>query len=571
MIVGTPTSISSGRPLGPSVFPPPESLRPTLRGTHGLVVAGNPLAAQVAAAVLEAGGNAIDAGVSGSLALTVVQPDMCSFGGIAPIVFRRAGEQTVHSVAGVGTWSASASIDAFRARHGDTMLPGVASTVVPAAPAAFIAALRAAGTWRFHETAAMAIDLAANGFPVDPTLAAGLDFFGEVFKQWSSTTDVYWTDEAPVPTGSLLRQPDLAAVLSELAAADARKLDRASGLTAAHRAFYEGRIAETMVDFVTAGGGFLTLEDMATFSADIAETPSRRYRDMVVHAPDGWSQGPLLLQALAILETFDLAALAPGSADLLHLITEAITLAAGDRERYYGDPDFVDVPLEWLLSDEHAKEQAAQITPDGSLPNVAGFTGDAIRSTTHLSVVDAAGNAFSTAPSDTLSLAPVVPGLGFIVSPRGIQSRLDPGHPASLEPGKRPRVTPAPVIAFDRDGCPWALSCPGGDVILQAILQVIVSAVDHSMTPQQAVEAPRICALTFPNSFHPHQQIDGQLCVEGRIDEAVRVDLETRGHHVQDWPDWEFDAGSVALVRALPNGTLEAGADPRRAAHAAGR
>jgi gamma-glutamyltranspeptidase/glutathione hydrolase len=571
MIVGEPTSVPGRRPRGPSVFPTPESMRPTLRGTHGLVVAGNPLASQVAAAVLEAGGNAIDAGVSGSLALTVVQPDMCSLGGIAPILFRRAGEHVVHSVAGVGTWSSTASIAAFRARHGDTMPPGVAASVVPAAPAAYIAALRAAGTWRFHEVAAKAIELAADGFPVDPTLSAGLELFGEVFQQWSSTTDIYWPDGKPAPTGSLLRQPDLARVLSALAAADAGQPDRDSGLAATHRAFYEGQIAKTMVDFVTAGGGFLTMEDLASFSADIAETPSVRYRDIVVHAPHGWSQGPLLLQALAILATFDLAELAPGSADLLHLITEAVTLAACDRERYYGDPDFVDVPLERLLSDEYAKELAALIKPDVSLPNVAGFPGDAIRSTTHLSVVDAAGNAFSTAPSDTLGLAPVVPGLGFLVSPRGVQSRLDPEHPSSLQPRKRPRITPAPAIAFDRDGFPWALSCPGGDVILQAILQVLISAVDHGMTPQQAVEAPRICALTFPNSFHPHQQIEGQVCVEGRIDEAVRVDLERRGHQVQDWPDWEFDAGSVALVRALPNGTLEAGADPRRAAHAAGR
>lgn len=571
MIVGEPPPVPGGRPLGPSVFPPPEVTRPTLRGTRGLVVAGNPLASQVAAAVLDAGGNAIDAGVCGSLALTVVQPDMCSLGGIAPILFRRANEDVAHSVAGVGTWSATASIEAFRGRHGDSMAPGVAASVVPAAPAALIAALRSAGTWRFHEVAAAAIEFATDGFPVDPTLAAGLDIFGEVFQQWPSTTDIYWPDGAPAPTGSLLVQPDLAEVLSTLASADAQASDRDRGLAAAHRAFYEGPIAQTMVDFVTAGGGFLTMEDLASYSADVAEAPSRRYREMVLHTPHTWSQGPMLLQALAILETFDLAGLAPGSADLLHLVTEAVTLAASDRERYYGDPDFVDVPLDWLLSEEHARELAAQISSDASLPNLAGSPGDAVRSTTHLSVVDAAGNAFTTAPSDTLSLGPVVPGLGFVVSPRGVQSRLDPNHPSSLQPGKRPRITPAPVIAFDQDGLPWALSCPGGDVILQAILQVVISAVDHDMTPQQAVEAPRICALTFPNSFHPHHQIDGQLCVEARIAEAVRVDLENRGHLVQDWPDWEFDAGSVALVRVLPNGTIEAGADPRRAAYAAGR
>jgi gamma-glutamyltranspeptidase/glutathione hydrolase len=276
----------------------------------------------------------------------------------------------------------------------------------------------------------------------------------------------------------------------------------------------------------------------------------------------------MLLQALAILERFDLAGLRPGSADLLHLIIEACTLAAADRERFYGDPAFVDVPLDRLLSDAHAAALAERIRPDESLPNLAG---GAVSSTTHLSVVDAAGNAFSVAPSDTLAFGPVCPGLGFVVSPRGIQSRLDPAHPAALGPGRRPRITPAPAIALDAEGNPWALSCPGGDVIVQAMLQVIVAAHDHGLTPQQAVEAPRVCALTFPNSFHPHGQVDGQVCVEGRIAEDVRAELERRGHRVQDWPDFEFDAGSVALVRRRPDGTLEAGADPRRAAYAAGR
>jgi len=175
------------------------------------------------------------------------------------------------------------------------------------------------------------------------------------------------------------------------------------------------------------------------------------------------------------------------------------------------------------------------------------------------------------APSDTLAFGPIAPDLGFVVSPRGMQSRLDPTHPASLQPGKRPRITPAATITLDADGNAWALSCPGGDVIVQAMVQVLLQAVDHGRTAQQAVEGPRICALTFPNSFHPHQQVEGQLCVEGRITEDVRQDLERRGHHVQDWPDWEFDAGSVSLVRQRTDGTLDAGADPRRSAYAAGR
>jgi gamma-glutamyltranspeptidase/glutathione hydrolase len=559
---------ATGRALAPSVFPPPESMRPTLRGTRGLVVAGHPIAAQVAANVLEAGGNAIDAGVAGGLALTVVNGDMCSLGGIAPIVLRRAGESTVWSVGGVGPWSTTASIEAYVARHGTAMPPGVAPVVVPGSPAAWLAALAHGGTWRFDDVARPAWELASDGFALDAVVAAGLEVFGRTFRQWPSTTAVFWPDGAPPPVGTVLRQPDLAAVLGGLVDAAGGVTDRVDGIEAARARFYEGPIARTMVDWVGEHGGFLTLEDLSRYRAEVTLAPSRRYRGLTVSTTSTWSQGPMLLQALAILERFDLGTLEPGSADLLHLVVEAFTLAAADRERYYGDPAQVSVPLERLLSDARADELAARIRSDTSLPNLGG---DGVRSTTHLSVVDAAGNAFSVAPSDTLAFGPVCPGLGFVVSPRGIQSRLDPDHPAALGPGRRPRITPAPAIALDATGNPWALSCPGGDVIVQAMLQVIVAAHDHLLTPQQAVEAPRVCALTFPNSFHPHGQIEGQVCVEGRIAESVRGDLERRGHRVQDWPDWEFDAGSVALVRLRPDGTLDAGADPRRAAYAAGR
>lgn len=559
---------AAGRELAPSVFPSPESMRPTLRGTRSLVVAGHPVAAQVAASVLDAGGNAVDAGVAGGLALTVVHGDMCSLGGIAPIVLRRAGEPMVWSVGGVGPWSTTASIEAYVERHGTAMPPGVAPAVVPGSPAAWLAALAHGGTWRFEDVARPAQELASDGFALDAVVAAGLEVFGRTFRQWPSTTEVFWPGGSPPPVGTVLRQPDLAAVFGALVDAARAAPDRLAGIDAARARFYEGPIARTMVDWVAAHGGFLTEADLASYRAEVVPAPSRRYRGLTVSTTSTWSQGPMLLQALAILERFDLAGLRPGSADLLHLIIEACTLAAADRERFYGDPAFVDVPLDRLLSDAHAAALAERIRPDESLPNLAG---GAVSSTTHLSVVDAAGNAFSVAPSDTLAFGPVCPGLGFVVSPRGIQSRLDPAHPAALGPGRRPRITPAPAIALDAEGNPWALSCPGGDVIVQAMLQVIVAAHDHGLTPQQAVEAPRVCALTFPNSFHPHGQVDGQVCVEGRIAEDVRAELERRGHRVQDWPDFEFDAGSVALVRRRPDGTLEAGADPRRAAYAAGR
>lgn len=563
-----------GRPLAPSVFPAQDAHRPTLHGTHGLVVAGHPIAAQVAAAVLELGGNAIDAAVAGGLAMNIVQADMCSFGGVAPILFKRAGEVSVQSIAGVGTWSATASIEGFVERHGYDMEPGVTPTIVPAAAAAWIAALRSGGTWSFSAAAKWAIELASDGFVVDAVVAAGLTVFGQTFKRWPSTVEIFWPNGAPPAVGTVIRQPRLAASMAMLCDAEASALEdgatRDAALVAAHRAFYEGPMAQSIVEFVVDNGGFLTVEDLANFEATITTAPQRKYRSTTVYSTPTWSQGPMMLQTLGVLEQFDLGAMPWGSADLLHLFAESLTLTAADRETYFGDPDCVDVPLDWLLSDERVIELAKRIDPKTSLPNLAPI-GDGIPSTTHLSVIDNAGNVATTAPSDTLAFGPIAPELGFVVSPRGMQSRLDGNHAAALGPGRRPRITPAVAIACGDDGSTWALSCPGGDVIVQAMLQAFVAAVDHSMSPQAAVEAPRICALTFPNSFHPHRQIEGQLCVEGRIDEAVRVELEERGHLVQDWPDWEFDAGSVALVRRHADGTLDAGADPRRAAYGAGR
>jgi gamma-glutamyltranspeptidase / glutathione hydrolase len=426
-----------------------------------------------------------------------------------------------------------------------------------------VAALDHGGTWRFADLAHWAHELAHDGFALDAVVAAGIDLFAPFYERWPSSTAIF--GHRP-PIGGVLRQPDLADVIGELITADC-----AGGTEQVRRAFYEGAIAEQMVGFVAAQDGFMTLDDLATYRANVEPAVTRRYRNLTLGTNPTWSQGPMLLQTMAILERFDIGSLPPGSADLLHLVAEATTLAAADRERFYGDPRFVDVPIDRLLSHDHARTQAARIAPDCAQANLGPDPAGSVRSTTHLSVIDAAGNAFSVAPSDTLSLGPICPGLGFVVSPRGVQSRLDPSHPAALGPGRRPRITPAPVLALDDDGNPWALSCPGGDVIVQAMVQALVNAVDHGMDAQHAVEAPRICTMTFPNSFHPHAQLEGQLCAEARIDETVRADLGRRGHRVQDWPEWEFDAGSVALVRRLPEGTLEAGADPRRAAYAAGR
>jgi gamma-glutamyltranspeptidase / glutathione hydrolase len=579
--------VVSGRPAAggmrsegptPNVFPPPESLRPTIVGTRYAVSAGHHVAAGVAASVLEGGGNAIDAGVAAGLASNVVLVDMCNLGGVAPILVRTAGSRDVWSVAGVGTWGSDATLDAFHERYGETMPLGAGVAVVPAAADAWTTALSRWGTWSFADAAAPAIELAEAGFALDRRAAFALELFGST---WETTREVYWPNERPPREGDVLRQPALAALLRRLAAAEGGTT-RAERLESVRRAFYEGEVAERIVASNRADGGWLTLGDLARFRSDVELAVARAYAGWTVHTTGPWSQGPALLQTLAILERFDLAALGHNSADYLHVIAESIKLAFSDRERYYGDPRHVDVPLDQLLSDRHADELRARIGPAVALPNLPTMRGPHVRrhDTTYLCVVDAAGNAFSATPSDTLDGGPIVPELGIIVSPRGVQSRLDAEHASALAPGKRPRLTPSPALAL-RDGghadallC--AFGCPGGDVILQAMLQAFLNVVHFGMTPQQAVEAPRAASFSFPDSFYPHTEVEGRLAVEARIHKQTRDELAARGHRIHVWPEWEFDAGAVSLALDLRppvagDRVLAAAADPRRSTYAIGR
>ena len=551
-----------------------------------MVVTGHPLTAQVAGRVLEAGGNAVDAGVAAALATNVVQVDMCNLGGIAPILVRPAGTDDVMSVAGIGRWSSTATVDAYLARHGAEMPPGWAPCIVPGALAGWLAALDAFGTWSFADVAAPAAELATEGFVLDATVAAGLEMFAWVYEQWPSSAAIYCPGGRRARAGDRLVQSDLGRLLGRLIDADGSPAGggaerRRDGIDAVRRAFYEGETAEAMVEFVTAGGGFLTVEDLAGFRAEVAPAPSRRFGglgSLTVHTtPSQWSQGPALLQALAVLERFDLHALGHNSAAYLHHVVEAVKLAYSDRERHYGHAGSTDLGA--LLSDEHAAELAATIRADRTLPDLPTLPhrADQAPSTTQVTVVDRHGNAFASAPSDPLAMSPVVPGLGVIVSGRGVQSRTVPDHPACLGPGRRPRVTPSPAIAFGEDGSVWPVTCPGGDAIVQAMLQAILNVAVFAMTEQQAVEAPRAISFAFPDSFHPHRHHEGMVAVESRVPDATLEALAALGHDVRRWPPYEFEAGSVGMIRqGPPSGagaprTLRAGADPRRAAYALGR
>ncbi|UCC74429.1 MAG: gamma-glutamyltransferase [Gemmatimonadota bacterium] len=565
----------------PDVFPPPESMRPTLVGEHYMISAGHPLVAHIAAQVLERGGSAIDAGVAGGIACNVIQVDMANFGGVAPILVRQAGSDEVWSISGVGSWGRKVSLETFVERFGDDMPLGAPVAVVPAAPDAWIAALRRFGSWSFAEVAAPSIAYARDGFPLDFRTATALEIFGSGFGDWESSRRVYWPENRPPVTGERLCQPDLAALLETMAAAE-RGVNRDEALENVRQAFYRGEVAEQIVRFNQQGGGWLTLEDLAEFRCEVAPAPYVDYHGYRVHTTGPYSQGPAMLQALAILAGFDLSAMEHNSAAYLHTLAESLKLAFSDRERYYGDPNFVEVDLEHLLSKEHADDLRSYIRADAALPDLPTVTGPARKrfDTTYLCVIDRDGNAFSAMPSDTLDGGPIVPGLGIITSPRGVQSRLDSKHPSAIAPGKRPRLTPSPAIAVrpgeGADAMVMPFGCPGGDVILQAMLQAFLNTVHFEMLPQQAVEAPRVAAFSFPDSFYPHVHIPGRLSVERRIPERVRADLEARGHKIHLWPEYEFDAGGVSLAGDLkpPSASgrvLAAGADPRRVNYAWGK
>ena len=567
----------------PGVFPPPESMRPTIYGERWVVSAGHPLVAHVAAQVFDAGGTAVDAGVAAGLAATVVQADMCNLGGVAPILVRAAGAETVHSVAGLGWWGSAATLDAFRARFGSHMPLGPAVGVIPAAVSAYVRALQQFGTWTFAACAAPAIALARNGFCLDGRLADSLAIMGQGWGTWPGSLSVYWPEGRPPRAGERLVQDALGRTLERLCEAERGSRDRRAGLDAVHDAFYRGDIAAIIARFAAAHDGWLTTEDLAGFEAEIEPAVAGAFRDWAVWTPTTWCQGPALLQALAILGPQNIESLGHNSADYVHVVAEALKLAFIDRERYYGDPRFVDVPLDRLLSAAHAAELRAAIDPLRALPGVGGARVDAAGrlDTTYLCAIDADGTVFSAMPSDTLDGSPIIPELGLMISPRGVQSRLDPDHPACLAPGKRPRLTPAPAIALrhrradasDREVI--AFGCPGGDVILQAMLQGFLNVAVFGMTPQQAVEAPRFAAFAWPDSFYPHGEVPARVSLEGRFGDTVAATLGQRGHDVVRWPDFEFDAGGVALaLDVTAPGThraLAAAADPRRTGYALGR
>ena len=570
--------------------------RPALMGTRHMAVAGHYAAAHAAFVMLEAGGNAVDAGVAAGITLEVVQPDIVSVAGVAPIMLYEAASGQITTISGLGWWPKATDPEYFRREHGGRIPDGLRRTVVPAAPDAWLTALERFGTMSFGDVAAAAIRFARDGFPMYPLLADMIALHESDYARWPSNAAIYLPGGRPPRAGELFVQADLAATLGFMVEEERAHLTggRAAGLAAARDAFYKGDIATTIAAFHHENDGWLTRQDMSDFRVAIEPALRTRFANWEVFTCGPWCQGPALIQALNLLDPAELAALGHNSVDYVHVVIEAMKLAFADRERWYGDPRFVDVPIERLISTEYAAVRRRLIRPGLAWPEMPphgdshnGAAGQGAsaehpaaaravshavaRDTSYVCVVDRWGNAFSSTPSDVSFDAPVIPRTGLSGSTRGSQSWTDPAHASCLAPGKRPRLTPNPAIAIRRGEEVMPFGTPGGDVQVQAMLQLFLNQVLFEMDPQVAAEAPRFASYSFPDSFEPHDSFPGRLQIEGRFDPKLGDALKSYGHKLEWWPDQTWRAGSVCSIRAdRRSGLLVGGADPRRSSYAVG-
>ena len=579
--------------------------RPLIAGTTHMVATGHYLATAAAYRILEQGGNATDAGVAAGIALNVTLPQYTSFGGVAPIMVHDAARGTTATISGLGRWPQAASVDYFNQHAGGDLPSGVLRTVTPAAADAWLSALQLYGTMTFAQVVAPALELAEQGFPIPHTLHRALVREEEKFangrrdaSHWAATREVFFPGGRALEAGGRAVQRDLARTFRRLIEAEqAAGGGRETALQAARDLFYRGEIAAEMVQFNQDQGGLLTMEDLAGFEAKLEPPVVANYKGVDVATCGPWCQGPTTAMALRILEGFDLRGMGHNSPDYLHTLIEALKLAFADRHSYVGDPDFVDVPMAGLLDADYAAGRRQEIDPQRACPEMphagdpwpyqrgrngesaAGrpahpepVAGRAELDTSYICVVDRWGNGFSATPSDGMTGAPVTPGLGFAMSSRGYQTWLDPEHPACLAPGKRPRLTPNPAMAF-RDGKLWMpFGTPGGDVQCQSMVQLFLNVAEFGMDVQQAIEAPRVASWSFPDSGWPHGYTPAAMSAEGRIDPATIAELERRGHRVDVWDDWTPRMGALcAITIDRERDTLAVGADLRRDNYALGR
>ncbi len=573
-------------------------LRNAVRGVRGAVAAGSDPSAEAGFRMLHKGGNAVDAGVAAVFAAAVFESSHVGFGGEAPILIRTK-DGKVMSLAGIGTMPKLATAEMFRRRRllagevqqidpgglkGIIPVTGLMPALVPGTVEACLVALREYGSLPFADIIQPSLDLAA-GFPLDEIRSGSIAVYARFFELWPTSKKHFFPDGQPLLPGEIFAQPDLTRTLQGMIAAEKKVLSGKGSRTAAIDAvrdyFYRGEIARKIDTFVKANDGLLRYEDMAAFRITPEQATCVEYRGYGVCKPGFWSQGPVMLQALNILQGIPLASLGHNSPDYVHKIVEALKLAYADRDAYYGDPRMNKIPADRLLSAEYASERRDLIGARASLdfrPGNAGGRGplhpatmelarvkidDALmaRDTTGINVVDKDGMMFSATPSGAW-LPPVIAGdTGIPLTQRAQSFLLIPGHPNELAGGKRPRVTLSPAI-ITHNGKPFlTIATPGGDNQDQALIQILLNVVEFGMEAQRAVEAPRFQTRHLVSSFDNHAMNPGDLLIDERFPPAVYNELMNRGHRTARRSRWNSGANPVA-IRVLPNGVIEAGADP---------
>jgi len=545
------------------------------------------------------GGNAVDVGVAAMFAGSIAEYSNFGFGGEAPILIRTK-DGKVHSIAGVGTMPKMATADFFRQRRlmpGEILSPleqgglkgiipvaGLMPALVPSMVDAGLVALKEYGAKSFSEVIAPAIEL-ADGMPIDEVRAASIERGRRFFELWPSSKRVFLPGgKAPLP-GMIFRQPDLARTMRLMAEAEQKALaagkNRAAAIDAVRDYFYRGDIAKRIDAFSRDNRGLLRYEDMAEFRLQPEDALSVSYRGYEVYKPGFWSQGPAMLEALNMLEGFDLRAMKYNSAEYLHTMAEALKLAYADRDTYYGDPKFVNVPAQRLLSKEYAAERRKLIGPLASLEFRPGKIGnkparhpsqldmvrlkidDALmaRDTTCVNAIDKDGLVFSATPSGAWMPSVIAGDTGIPLTERAQSFLLVPDHPNELAGGKRPRVTLSPTLVT-QGGKPYlALSTPGGDNQEQSLIQVLFATIEFGMNAQAAVEAPRFQTRHLVSSFDNHAMNPGDLLLDERIAPSVAMALAEKRHKIGSRSRWSSGAAPV-MIRVTPEGVIEAGADP---------
>ena len=587
--------------------------RPEIRGTFGVVTSTHWIASSVGMSILEKGGNAFDAAVATALTLQVVEPHLNGPAGDMPAIFYSVDTGRVDVLCAQGVAPAAATPEHYLTQ-GLTLVPGsgLLSTVVPGAFDGWMLMLRDHGTMSLPEVMQPAISYARDGHPVLPRVAHMIAGLAEFFEtEWPSSAAVWMPDGTAPRPHALFKNPDLAATYDRLARSEGAT--REDQIETARKEWREGFVADAIFGYIADAivmdvsnkkhSAMLAPTDMSEWRASYEAPLTYDYHGWTVHKTQAWAQGPVLLQALAILKGVDIESMDPNGAEFVHTAIEAIKLAYADREAYYGDPDFSEIPMDVLLSEEYNAERRKLIGDSASLDQrpgrVPGFEhlADAYveraqrdfnvgpvaaqeptmshltekrGDTVHLDIIDRWGNMVSATPSGGwLQSNPVIPGLGFPLNSRAQMFWLEDGLPTSLAPMRRPRTTLTPSLA-EKDGCQLVFGTPGGDQQDQWQLIWFLRFVHFGMGLQECMDQPLFHSMHFQGSFFPREVRSGEMMIEPNVGEDVIADLRKRGHIVTVAEPWTVGRLTAALRE--PDGMLRAAATPRlMQAYAIGR